>query len=63
MRLTVAVVIMLAACGCSRTPPGPTYSDTDEAAMARVEDAAARNGVRVHWVNPPRKPAAQREAN
>ena len=59
MRLSLLLAIALLAGGCTRTPPGPSYNDTDEAAMARVEEAAARNGVRIHWVNPPRKPAAQ----
>jgi hypothetical protein len=26
--------------------------------MSVIEDSAARNGVRVYWINPPRKPAA-----
>jgi hypothetical protein len=30
----------------------------DEAKMQAVEQAAERNGVRVYWMNPPRKPAA-----
>ena len=63
MRSTLAIMIALAAGGCSSTPQGSTYTDTDEGAMARVEEAASHNGIRVHWVNPPRKPAAQRETN
>jgi hypothetical protein len=58
MRLTLVLAIALVGCGCTRTPPGPNYSDVDEAAMGRIEEGAARTGARVYWVNPPRKPAA-----
>jgi len=58
MRLALAVAIALLDCGCTRTPPGPSYSDVNEAKMSAIEESAARNGVRVYWINPPRKPAA-----
>ena len=58
MRLTLALAIALLGCSCTRTPPGPNFSDVDEAKMSVIEDNAARNGVRVYWINPPRKPAA-----
>jgi hypothetical protein len=58
MRLILAVVIMLVACGCTRTPPGPSFSDIDEAKMSQIEERAARSGVRVYWLNPPRKASA-----
>ena len=53
-----AIAIALLGCSCTRTPPGPNYSDVDEARMSVIEDHAARNGVRVYWINPPRKSAA-----
>jgi len=56
MRRLLVLVIALSG-GCTRTPPGPNYDDRDEAAMTRVEEAA-RNGVKVYWVNPPRKAPA-----
>jgi hypothetical protein len=58
MRLSLVLAIALLGCGCTRTPPGPNYSDVDEAKMSQVEDSAARNGVRVYWINPPRKSTA-----
>jgi hypothetical protein len=48
---------VLLGCGCTRTPPGPNYSDVDQDKMSVIEDHAARSGVRVYWVNPPRKAA------
>jgi hypothetical protein len=54
MRLALLMVLALT-CGCTRTPPGPNYSDVDEAKMSQIEEGAARNGVRVYWINPPRK--------
>jgi thiamine biosynthesis lipoprotein ApbE len=61
MRLAFLVAITLVASACasadqSATPVGVT--GVDEAKMQAVEQAAERNGVRVYWMNPPRKPAA-----
>ena len=58
MRLSLLLAIALLGGGCTKTPPGPNYSDVDEAKMSVIEESAARAGVRVYWVNPPRKPAA-----
>jgi hypothetical protein len=38
-----------------------TDVDSDQLYMARVEAAARRRGIDLHWVNPPRKIAAKRE--
>ena len=62
MRLAVLLAFaMLAVGGCKST------GQTEEAAvrdhgvdrdrMSQVEQQAQRSGVRVHWVNPPQKPA------
>lgn len=51
--------------GCASTPDNPPYGSRpaaagldsyDQAYMARVEAAAARRGVDVRWVHPPRRP-------
>jgi hypothetical protein len=56
MRLAMLLALaLLLGGGCTRTPPGPNYSDVDEARMSQIEEGAARNGVRVYWINPPRK--------
>ena len=55
MRLLLALALALLGYGCTRTPPGPSYSDADQDRMSVIEDRAARSGVRVYWVNPPRK--------
>jgi hypothetical protein len=46
-------------CGCASTPKSElAVSDdgVDRARMAIIEERAARSGVRVFWMNPPRKP-------
>ncbi len=58
MRLALALAITVVAGGCaSSDKPLTTVGsrDVDEAKMQQVEDAAARRGVRVYWVNPPLK--------
>lgn len=60
MRLAFALAITLVAGGCaSADKPLTTVGirDVDETKMQQVEDAAARRGVRVYWVNPPLKAA------
>ena len=48
--------------GCASTPPADTRKttttvmhDVDHAYVNAVSRQASRAGVRVHWVNPPRK--------
>lgn len=49
--LALALVLFGSAC---TTPPRPG-DDHDQAQMSLVERTAAERGVRVYWVNPPRK--------
>jgi len=63
MKLAFLLTVTLVAGGCAsakQPQSAPAARDVDEAWMQRVDDEAARRGVRVHWVNPPRKasPAA-----
>ncbi len=61
MRLALLLAIMLTANGCAsadkadKAPVAPGMRDVDQAKVQQVEDAAAQRGVRVQWVNPPRK--------
>ena len=61
MRLVFLLTVMVVASGCASAhkaaPTTAEMRDVDEAKMRQVEDAAARRGVRVQWVNPPRKQA------
>ena len=62
MRLALVLPMMLLVGGCATGEKGQAPAgirDVDEAKMQAVEEAAARNGIRVYWVNPPRKPASQ----
>jgi hypothetical protein len=64
MRLALVLAVTLVAGACASadkqaTPVAAGMRDVDEAKMQQVEDEAARRGVRVYWINPPRKPAAQ----
>ena len=60
MRTVLAVLLVtgLAACASPRTGAEPVvrYDDVDRDRMSVVEKQALSTGVRVHWVNPPRKP-------
>lgn len=56
MRLAFVLAVMLVAGGCASSDKPLTavgIRDVDEAKMQQVEDAAARRGVRIYWVNPP----------
>jgi len=62
MRLALVLPMMLLLSACASGEKGQSTAgmrDVDEAKMQAVEEAAARNGIRVYWVNPPRKPASQ----
>lgn len=62
MRIAFALPLMLFLCACASGGKGQAPAgmrDVDEAKMQAVEEAAARNGIRVYWVNPPRKAASQ----
>jgi hypothetical protein len=62
MRLAFALAVIVFAGGCASMDKSdkpstiPGMRDVDEAKMQQVEDVAARRGVRIQWVNPPRKP-------
>lgn len=52
MRRSLLLALLLLAGGCA-TPAATDQSDA--ARMSLVERTAAERGVRVYWVNPPRK--------
>ena len=62
MRPALVLAAMLCAGGCATTTDKePTTAvgaarNVDEARMQQVENVAAQRGVRIQWVNPPRKP-------
>ena len=61
MRLLVLAAAAMAMAGCgsmSKNEASGSAYQPNEAKMAAVEQAAARVGVRVIWVNPPQRPAA-----
>jgi len=49
-------VLAILLSGCTTYSSEP-ISQVDQAAVSRVEQAAARSGVKVYWVNPPQKPS------
>ncbi len=53
--LALGLVLLGSACATPATPPRPG-DDTDQAQVSSVERTARERGVRVYWVNPPRKP-------
>jgi hypothetical protein len=56
--LLAVLGIVLAGCASTAQEPAAVGENgVDRARMATVEQQAARNGVRVHWVNPPLKPS------
>jgi len=61
MKLPLLLAIAaLGFCGCASTPKSElTVNDdgVDRARMTIIEEQAARSGVRVFWMNPPRKPS------
>ena len=62
MRLLLLLAIAgfgLAGCASAPKPEGATAGDdgVDHAKMGVIEEQALRSGVRVFWVNPPRKPS------
>ncbi len=54
MRRSLLLALSLLAGGCA-TPGGTDPSDVDKGQMSLVERAAAERGVKVYWMNPPRK--------
>jgi hypothetical protein len=59
MRLAIVLTVTVLAGACASTEPPLTtvgLRDVDQAKMDAVEEAAARNGVRVFWINPPLRP-------
>jgi ABC-type sugar transport system substrate-binding protein len=59
LALLVAITLLASACASADQPSAPVgVTGVDEAQMQAVEQAAERNGVRVYWMNPPRKPSA-----
>ena len=53
----LASLALIALAGCASAPQASVYDNTDHARMAAVEQAAALHGVKVLWINPPRKSA------
>jgi hypothetical protein len=61
MRLTVLLTIAALSGGCasaSKPAPAGAAIDVDTAKMALIDRQAARVGVQVIWINPPRKAAS-----
>jgi len=54
MRRSLLLALSLLAGGCA-TPSGPDPTDVDKAQMSLVDRTASERGVKVYWVNPPRK--------
>lgn len=60
MKAIAGLFVLLVLCGCAAAPPSAQTVDRDQIDTARmnaVEQAAARVGVRVYWINAPRKVA------
>ncbi len=53
--LAVLLVSVVASWGCASAPSDPDRYDIDMARVNAVEQAAARAGVRVYWINAPRR--------
>jgi len=52
----LAALALIALAGCGALPAQSlNYDDTDHARMTAVEQAATLRGVKVYWVNAPRK--------
>ena len=51
--LVVALAVLVSACSTA-----PVDNGSDQARMSAVERSASDRGVKVYWVNPPRKPEA-----
>ena len=58
-RSLLALCALFVLAGCAALPPAPPESDVDTAKVAAIERAANQTGVRVIWINMPRKPVAQ----
>ena len=61
MRRALPFVLLAITAGCGSTGQrheAVVYDDIDRERMAFIEDQAWSRGARVHWMNPPRKPAA-----
>jgi len=58
MTRSLLLALGLLATACTTEPPtgGVTYIGADEAAITAIESGASNRGVKVYWVNPPRKP-------
>ena len=60
MRPAISVAVALIAAGCAsqaNRASGDAFA-VDERKMGAIEHQATQLGLRVMWVNPPRKPAA-----
>ena len=55
MKKLVMVLAVVALSGCASTKEPAAENGLDRAKIAAVEQAAARVGVGVHWINAPRK--------
>jgi hypothetical protein len=42
--------------GCATSPTPPWDAGVDSTKIGNVERAAAQSGVKVYWINAPRKP-------
>lgn len=52
--------------GCASTPPSdaaPKVRGVDQAYIDTIDRHATRAGVRVHWINPPRRKRAEEESD
>ena len=51
-------VLVVSLCGCATAPPSEATADLyqiDTVRVNAIEQAATRLGVRVYWINAPRK--------
>jgi len=56
MSRSLAIALLLLGSACSTAP---IDSGSDQARMSAVERTAADRGVKIYWVNPPRKDEAK----
>ena len=61
MRITFVLTLTLVAGACASADQSDSavgMQGVDEAKIQAVEEAAEHRGVRVYWMNPPRKPSS-----
>ncbi len=56
MKRSLLLALLPLAVACASTPGEPRVNDVDQARMSVIDRTAADRGVKVYWINPPRKP-------